>query len=64
VYDTYGNVVRGLSEEEQEAYKDVNEVLGQQAQIMTRALKGGASVPATKPAANKKEEEFDPNDPL
>jgi len=64
VYDTYGNVVRGLSEEEQEAYKDVNEVLGQQAKIMTRALKGGASVPATKPVANKKEEEFDPNDPL
>jgi hypothetical protein len=50
VYDTYGNVVRGLSEEEQEAYKDVNEVLGQQAQIMTRALKGGASVPSAQPA--------------
>ena len=50
VYDTYGNVVRGISEEEREAYRDVNNVLQQQAQNMTRALKGGASVPSAQPA--------------
>lgn len=55
VYDTFGNVVRGLSEEEEAAYEQVYNSLVQQANQMNANLRGGSTPSnpsSTAPALN------------
>lgn len=63
VYDTFGNVVRGLSEEEEAAYEQVYNSLNQQSAQMNANLRGG-STPVAKKGNTSGKKTYDPNDPL